>query len=697
MSFQRVAEWCARNQGQNALSTTQVPRISRTEEPQRLPRGVAPDLDVHAGYTRRIPWKDFPVQRHALIRAVIAVAIASTGFVAPAFAASTTISIRPSTTQVLPAKHFTIFGTITPKVVDVTVTRQVFRQGAWRSTGTTASNRKGDYKMEVTAPAWPERLQLRVIATVHGKSLASPTIFVDTVEKITPKPTVSPSKSAKPVVVATPTPTPKPTPTPTPTATWEAAPSATPTPTPSEAIGAGGTPAVIPTAAPSDTSTVVETPTALNPALNIVSIGPGKRILGMDISRYQHPITNTYPNGAPINFNAMYKQGVRFLMIKASDGHDNGHLAAGPFFADDRAKAQAAGIYTGFYHYAYFPVSTVKADIIADAQAQADKAIARLASVGGYTAMDLPYALDVEEWCFTTNDNGSCISRVTKASATLWVKTWLDRVASKTGRKPFLYSYAAFLETYLARDTALRGYPLWIAHSGLKPADTTQYPGMKTDGTCYIHAWTLTNCQPQWSVWQYGTVNGTKYGFASGSVDVNVFNGSVLDLLALTQGVWQPAPADFAPFNETTTTTLSGLQFGLTTQPLTTLVDVRRITGGMVLSGTVAFKLLADANGIAPTAAQLAAISSTVTRIASGTWTLRVTGLPAGAWQAQVTFKDASGVHAASSVPLVFALVDPNPPPPSSETTTAVDTSTASAAPSAVPSPTPAATPSPTA
>ena len=42
-------------------------------------------------------------------------------------------------------------------------------------------------------------------------------------------------------------------------------------------------------------------------------IGPGDRLHGADVSRWQHP------NGKPINFKKMHDAGLSFVMIKASD------------------------------------------------------------------------------------------------------------------------------------------------------------------------------------------------------------------------------------------------------------------------------------------------------------------------------------------------------------------------------------------
>jgi hypothetical protein len=118
------------------------------------------------------------------------------------------------------------------------------------------------------------------------------------------------------------------------------------------------------------------------------AVGPGNRILGADIAHYQHP------GGKPIDFKKMYRGGVRFVFIKASDGSALGHSNAEPWFARDRREAQAAGILTGFYHYGQIPDTDDRNVVIASARLQASLARTRLASVGGYGPMDLPYVLD---------------------------------------------------------------------------------------------------------------------------------------------------------------------------------------------------------------------------------------------------------------------------------------------------------------
>ena len=550
----------------------------------------------------------------------------SAGLGTPAQAATRGITVRASVSEVLLAKTFTLFGQVAPKRAGVTISRQVYRAGSWKTTGTARTNRKGDFRMVVKAPSTPERLRLRVTARITGRTLVSATLHVDAVKRLAPEPTTTP------------------TPAPTDTAT------------------------VV------DTGTVVDTPTVTT----VAALGAGKRILGADISRYQHPTSLLFPDGAPIDFAAMYQAGARFVIIKGSDGRDLGHNNAAKWYAQDRANAQAAGLYTGFYHYAYFPATTNAAAIVADAVAQADKAVWRLASVGGYTARDLPFALDLEEWCVNTNSDGSCAKVVTQTNATLWTKTWLARVAERTGRKPIVYSSPAFLTKYLARDPQLRDYPLWMAHYGPDPRVLTNFPSMKSDGTCYINAWTLSPCIPQWTIWQYtSSAKADKFGIAGGNLDLNLFSGGSTEFLSLTKGDWLPAAGDFLPFNETTTATVRGLTFSTITKPLTFTVDVARITGGPVVSGTVSFVLMSNALGVPPTPAQITAMRQSVKRLATGTWQVTVNGLPAGTWLGQVSFRDSSGVHAASAAAIVFTLIDPNPPvTPSDTATVTTDTPT---------------------
>ena len=193
--------------------------------------------------------------------------------------------------------------------------------------------------------------------------------------------------------------------------------------------------------------------------------GPGGRIHGADISRWQHP------NDKPIDFQKMFEAGIRFLMIKGSDTQDKADSDNYKFLVADRDAAQAAGIYTGIYHYAYLPNTTDPESVVRDAKAQAQKIIWRLASLGGYTERDLPLALDLEDNCVKKNRRGVCTAYMGRTLVTLWAETWLRTVYEKTGKKPFLYFYSQFLEQAMVRSDELRQYPLWLAQYALNPTD----------------------------------------------------------------------------------------------------------------------------------------------------------------------------------------------------------------------------------
>jgi GH25 family lysozyme M1 (1,4-beta-N-acetylmuramidase) len=372
-------------------------------------------------------------------------------------------------------------------------------------------------------------------------------------------------------------------------------------------------------------------------------LGPGGRVWGMDISRWDHP------GDAPINFQKMYAAGIRFVIIKASDTNDDADARAARWMPEDRVAAQAAGIYTGFYHYSYLPNSTDPAVITADATAQALKAVGRLASVGGYTDRDLPYALDLEESCVAKNSAGTCTRFASKANITLWATTWLRVMKERTGRAPMVYASPSFIERNLERTPELRQYPLWLAHYGVSPHDPVAFPGQKVAG-CYIHAWTNGDCSAPWTIWQYSScAKAVDYGIQRSSADINVFRGTPEEFLALTSGTWVPQEGDYLPVNDPTVVTARITQSRTTDDPLTIAVDVMA-TRGPAFTGSlkVVLNLPEGSPAIAPIV--------TVSRQAMGTWTLKATGIPAGSWTGQVTYSDSTGVYAAGAADISFTL-----------------------------------------
>ncbi len=377
----------------------------------------------------------------------------------------------------------------------------------------------------------------------------------------------------------------------------------------------------------------------------------GGRIQGSDVSRWQHP------NDQPIDFKKMFDAGMRFVLIKGSDAQEKADIETMKWLVGDRNAAQAAGLYTGMYHFAYLPNSTDEAYVIRDAKAQAQKVIWRLASLGGYNERDLPLALDLENNCVKKSSNGNCIKTMPRSLVTLWAETWLQTVEEKTGRKPFLYSYAQFLEMAMARSEALRQYPLWLAHYGINPADPIMQPGQRTSIGCFVHSWSTANCSSQWQIWQYSSCGiGKNYGVPSARLDLNVFRGSPENFLSLIKGKWQPEAVDMMPINEPTNINLISVATTDTNKPVLINVEVFRSIGTPVVTGTVVFRPL-DTN--------VKVKKQTATRSASGRWELSIEGLPAGVTAGTLNYVDISKTHADNLLPLSINLVQgPVLPPP---------------------------------
>ena len=556
------------------------------------------------------------------------------------------VTLAASAQQVVGPTEFTLSGRVTPARAGITVTRQRLSGGRWIDLGSTVTNARGRWTMAITPPNQTQNITYRVVATAAATPVVSSerlTVAVRRAAAVTP------------------------TPSPTPSATL----SPTASPSPSE------------TATVSDTSTVTASPTPTPSPTDdgMPRVGPGRRILGTDISRWQHP------NGAPIDFQKMFRAGSRFVFIKASDGDavegtGVGHGNASVWYAADRRDAQAAGMLTGFYHFAQLPNTNSVNVITRSAQLQADLAVSRLARVGGYNAMDLPYVLDIEV----------APPGINRAGITLFSRLWIERVQSKTGVRPIVYASPSYLEGKTNRDAFWRQSPLWIAHYMSDREVARRMPGSKLGGGCWATAWTLTNCELQWTFWQYTSkARGSDYGVTSTFIDLNVFNGSAAQLRALTTGEWVPAEGDFMPENEPTYMVVTPTQLAAGDWQLS--VRVYRIVNGVptlepVIAGQLQTRLAlppgwtatasptpsesatpsptesdgqADAGDVdnprpSPTATASPTPSpttseaprprvATIRKTADGQWTITVRDLPAGVSTVTVTFSDAARIH----------------------------------------------------
>lgn len=197
---------------------------------------------------------------------------------------------------------------------------------------------------------------------------------------------------------------------------------------------------------------------------------------GVDVSHYQGVI-----DWKRVAADSLGDFPLRFAFLKATEGGDHGDST----FQRHFVEARKAGLVCGAYHY-FIPTT--------DARRQADFFIRTVPLRKG----DLPPVLDVETL-------GKRSPRELRAA----VKIWLNHVERHYGVKPILYTSYKFKMRYL-NDSLLNTYPYWIAHYYV---DSVRYRG-------------------RWDFWQHTDV-GRVPGIEK-EVDLNVFNGSLDELRALT-------------------------------------------------------------------------------------------------------------------------------------------------------------------
>jgi lysozyme len=179
------------------------------------------------------------------------------------------------------------------------------------------------------------------------------------------------------------------------------------------------------------------------------------------------------------NFN--WNRGVAFGYASIGDGTG----FSDPLFGSNWANMQAAGVLRGAYQF-FEPGQ--------DATAQANLMVAAVGQLG---PGDLPCMIDVE---VTGGQSGATIAAN--------VRTWINIVHAGTGLTPMIYTGPYFWDDNVG-DTSFGDIPLWIADYGPScPA--------------------VPNGWSRWTIWQYGD--------SGGSLDQDVFNGSLSDLQALSGG-----------------------------------------------------------------------------------------------------------------------------------------------------------------
>jgi lysozyme len=215
------------------------------------------------------------------------------------------------------------------------------------------------------------------------------------------------------------------------------------------------------------------------------------RIQGIDTSKYQHDDSG----GRAIDWSAVKRSGQRFAFLKASGHADR----VDPWFARDWAAAGKAGMIRGAYHYADPATSPI---------AQADRVIAVVGSTR--EANNLGIVLDLES-----------TGGLSPSALVAWAHAFLDRVQSRTGRTPILYTYVSFWANAMGNNRGFGAYPLWLARYGPEPRP--------------LAGWN------RWTFWQTSS-SGRIPGIA-GPTDTDVMCCSAATLAALSDGRSGPIKA----------------------------------------------------------------------------------------------------------------------------------------------------------
>jgi len=199
----------------------------------------------------------------------------------------------------------------------------------------------------------------------------------------------------------------------------------------------------------------------------------GYDVHGVDVSRYQ----------SEIDWEKVSDQDIVFAYVKASEGE----TITDTHFCKNWDAIKKAGIKRGAYHF-FRPTTSV----LTQAQNFIDNVILETG--------DLPPVLDVE-----------VMDGVPKEALIKRMKTWLDIIEMHFQIRPIIYTNQTFFNENLAEH--FNEYPLWVAryNNFFKPNPTNK---------------------KDWLFWQYG--NKGRVNGIDGDVDLNVFQGSLEELDALT-------------------------------------------------------------------------------------------------------------------------------------------------------------------
>jgi len=226
---------------------------------------------------------------------------------------------------------------------------------------------------------------------------------------------------------------------------------------------------------------------------------PPRRLPGLDVAAFQHPVSSAHPGGALIYWNTIARAGYKYAAVKATEGD----YYVNPYAAGDLKSAKAAGLDVAPYHFAIPNAS--------GGAAQAQFAV----EYSGYAPGPrvLPLMLDIEYDPYNSSDHANMCYGLSAARMTAWLTAFVTTVRTLTGQYPVIYTTANWWDTCTGRSAAFGADPMWIAAYGF--ASPPMPPGWKT-----------------WTFWQY-TSSGTVPGVATaGSTDLDTFSPAMVGLIS---------------------------------------------------------------------------------------------------------------------------------------------------------------------
>lgn len=195
---------------------------------------------------------------------------------------------------------------------------------------------------------------------------------------------------------------------------------------------------------------------------------------GTDTSRWQ----------PEIHWNKVQNAGISFAFIKATEGGD----VLDKSFNENFAKAKAAGVPRGAYHFYYFCTAP---------EVQAKWYLRHIPKDAGA----MPPVLDAE-W---NHGSKTCPGKPSPSKVRNDLAVWLNIVEKATGKRPIIYTTPDF---YDDNDMGrFEAHDFWLRSTAAHPSE--RYP------------------HERWTFWQY-TGTGKIPGI-EGRADINVFRGSEAD------------------------------------------------------------------------------------------------------------------------------------------------------------------------